>query len=256
MKLEEYRPAFTDIAPYYDTLMSFINYHAWVSYIEKILGLYSVTEKIILDLACGTGACLELWLERGYHVIGLDISLPMLYICRERLFHATKIPQGTIHLINGDIRNFVLARRVPVITCLYDSLNYLLSEADLVRCFKNVYDALDDHGLFIFDMNTVHSLREEWGNQTLHRQDEEIYSTWTNSFDTRTNVSSLRLTLNIKRNGREIVLKEFHQERGYPLSTVSTLLTQAGFHCRFFRHLTFVPAQESNIRVMGVAEKK
>jgi len=256
MKSEVFNQTFTDIAPYYDTLMSFVNYPAWVSYIETICALNSVKGKVILDLACGTGVCLMLWSQRGYNVIGLDISLPMLQVCREKISRAYDGANCEIQLINTDIRNFALARRVPIITCLYDSLNYLLSETDLMCCFKKVYEVLSDEGIFIFDMNTLHCLRDEWGNQTFHRQDGEIYSTWTNTFETSTNISSLRLTLNIRKNGRETTLKELHQERAYPLSTVAEFLTRAGFNCSFYGHLTFRPADERNLRVMGVAKKK
>jgi ubiquinone/menaquinone biosynthesis C-methylase UbiE len=74
MKSEAYKPAFTKIAPYYDTLMSFVNYPAWVTYIENILALYNIQEKRIFDLACGTGICLDLWSKKGYEVS---------YICKE-----------------------------------------------------------------------------------------------------------------------------------------------------------------------------
>lgn len=256
MKSEVCSRAFTDIAPYYDTLMSFINYRGWVTYIENILAFNTIRGKTVLDLACGTGVCMLLWLERGYHVIGLDRSLPMLEVCRQKLIRSAPRVHNNVYLINSDIRNFALARKVPIMTCLYDSLNYLLCEADLVSCFECVYDTLSDDGIFIFDMNTVHCLHDEWGNQTFHRQDGDIYSTWKNTFNTFSFISSLDLTLAIKKNGKETIIKEFHQERAYPLSTIRELLTNAGFDCSFYRHLTFTPAQERDLRVMGVATKK
>jgi SAM-dependent methyltransferase len=252
MKSEAYSRAFTTIAPYYDTLMSFVNYPAWVSYIERILELHNIRENLILDLACGTGVCLELWQKRGFKIIGLDKSLAMLEICKKRFLH---VNDSSITLINGDMCNFAIAKKVPIITSLYDSFNYLLTEEALLHCFQNVYNTLNDGGILIFDMNTVHCLRDEWGNSTFHRQDNDIYSVWSNSFDHETFISSLKITLNIQRNGKIITIKEFHQERAYPLQKIAQLLFEAGFEFNLYRHFTFDFAQRNNLRIMGVAKK-
>jgi SAM-dependent methyltransferase len=252
MKSEEFSQSFTTIAPYYDTLMSFVNYPSWVEYIERILTLYQRRERCIFDIACGTGVCLELWRERGYQVFGLDRSYAMLEICRKR-FQDRNL--GTIPLINGDMRMFSVNRRIPIITCLYDSLNYLLTEKELILCFANVYNALAKTGLFIFDMNTIHCLRDEWGNNTYFRQDGDINSVWTNQFNIETNISSLELILKIQQNGKYNTVREFHQERGYSLSMISHLLSNAGFKFSLYRHLTFNPAWEQDLRIMGIAEK-
>ena len=252
MKSEGYSQAFTVIAPHYDTLMSFINYPGWVSYIQTILTLNNVNERTILDLACGTGVCLELWWKKGYTVIGLDKSMAMLEVCKKRF---CQLSNGNVHLVNGDLRNFAFARKMPIVTCLYDSLNYLLSEEDILRCFRHVYEALDEKGMFIFDMNTVHCLRDEWGNSTFHREDGNIHSVWVNCFDPQRAISSLELTLHIRKDGTVYTIHESHQERGYPLSTIIDLLSQVGFEPSLYRHLTYVPAQESDLRTMGVARK-
>lgn len=251
MRSEEFSESFSDIAPYYDTLMSFVNYDAWVEYIERILTLHRKNGRLIFDLACGTGVCLELWYDCGYQVIGLDRSLSMLRVCKKR-FTDRKTDQ--IMLINGDMRNFAFKRPVPIVTCLYDSLNYLLYEEELVRCLQNVRKVLASDGLFIFDMNTIHCLRDEWGNNTYYRQDNNINSVWTNRFNTITNISSLELLLKIKENGAYATVREFHQERAYPLTTISHLLTNTGFRFCLYQHLTFNPACEQDIRIMGVAQ--
>lgn len=250
MKLEEYSEAFTAIGPYYDTLMSFVNYSSWILYIEKILELNRIKEKRLFDLACGTGVCLELWVKKGFRVIGLDKSLTMLRECKKR-FENFK----DVYIINGDMIELPVNIKIPIVTCLYDSLNYLLSEKDLARTFRNIYEILDENGIFIFDMNTIHCLRDEWGDNTYYRQDRNINSVWSNSFDRSTSISSLRITLKIKENGNIRTVKEYHRERGYPLSFISRLLSEAGFRASLYRHLTFKPAWENDLRIMGVARK-
>lgn len=254
MRLEGFSPPFTEIAPYYDRLMSFVNYPSWISYIERILIMNGINEKEILDLACGTGVCLELWVKKNYRVIGIDYSEAMLDVCRKR-FPLDILKNGVVQLIQGDLRNFTISRPIPIITCLYDSLNYLLTPEELLSCFRSVYNALKEKGIFIFDMNTIHALRDEWGNQTFHRKDGSLHSIWENSFDEKTFISSLKITLNVKEDGEITTIREFHQERAYTLEEIERLLHRAGFDCDMYRHLSFVPASESDIRIMGVARR-
>lgn len=254
MKSEDFSPSFTVIAPYYDRLMSFVNYRSWVNYIERIILLHRIDEKIILDIACGTGVCLELWMEKGYKVIGLDASESMLEIARAR-FPEEFFIEGRIKLIRGDLRDFSLDEKVPVITCLYDSLNYLLTPEELFNCFKTVHFNLKDSGLFIFDMNTIHALQIEWGNQRFERRDGPIHSIWNNTFDPNTRISTLKLVLNVYEDGKILTIKELHQERAYPLQEIKELVKSAGFDINLYRHLTFNPASEFDTRVMGVGVK-
>jgi len=250
MKSEDYSPPFTKIGPYYDKLMSFVNYPLWITYIEKILALNDIRDKEILDLACGTGICLELWAKKGYKVTGIDASPDMLEISRKRL-----ILYPDAQVIADDMRDFKLASPVSIITCLYDSCNYLLTDVELYSCFKCVYDNLLKNGIFIFDMNTIHALEDEWGNQAFTRKDNSIYSTWSNTYDPQNRISTLKLTLNIYENGSEIVLRESHQERGYSLAAIGSLLNRTGFLFSLFQHMTFNPASENDTRIMGVALK-
>lgn len=255
MKSEDFNAPFTTIAPYYDHLMSFVNYRSWVNHIERIILMHNINEKIIFDIACGTGVCLELWLEKGYKVIGLDASEAMLEVCKKR-FPAESYRTGKVRLIKGDLRNFSLDERIPVITCLYDSLNYLLSSEELLSCFKSVYNSLTNNGLFIFDMNTIHALQIEWGNQIFERRDGPIHSIWDNTFDSKTRMSTLKLTLNVYEDGKLITLKELHQERAYSLEEIKSLIESVNFDIKLYRHLTFNPACEFDSRILGVANKR
>ncbi len=254
MRLEGFSPPFTEIAPYYDRIMSFVNYPAWISYIERILQINGIKENNLLDLACGTGTCLLMWYRRGYRVIGLDSSKGMLEVCRKK-FPLAAIEDGLVQLIYGDLRNFSLPNPVPIITCLYDSLNYLLTKEELLSCFRSVYKNLSRKGIFIFDMNTIHALQDEWGNQTFERNDGPIHSIWANSFDPVTHISSLRLTINVKDQKGVLTFREFHQERAYPLAEIREMASLIGFQVSLYRHLSFNPASERDIRIMGVARK-
>ncbi len=254
MRLEGFDQPFTRIAPYYDRIMSFVNYRSWVSYIERIIFMRNIKEKTITDIACGTGVCLELWLNKGYRVIGLDASEAMLAVCRNR-FAKEVLANGKVKLVSGDLRSFSLEEKVPVITCLYDSLNYLLNSDELLDCFKSVHTNLKTDGLFIFDMNTIHALQDEWGNQVFERHDGPIHSVWDNSFDPLSRISTLKLTVNVIESSGAVTIKEVHQEKAYSLDEIRSICRSAGFETSLYRHLTFNPANEFDTRILGVATK-
>jgi SAM-dependent methyltransferase len=253
MKSEDFDPPFSRISTYYDRLMSFVNYPSWIAYIEKILIVNRIPDRDIFDLGCGTGVCLEIWLKKGYRVAGLDGSTEMARICQERLIPYRGAAEAPIMV--GDMRNFALPQPVPVVTSLYDTLNYLLVEPDLAACYRAVYDNIKPGGIFIFDMNTTHALRDEWGNNVFRRRDEDIFSIWDNTFDLATSISTLRITLEVNDGDRPVTLREIHRERAYPLATIQDLLHKTGFQANLYRHLTFQPASESDVRIMAVCRK-
>jgi SAM-dependent methyltransferase len=253
MKSEDFDPPFSRIATYYDRLMSFVNYPLWIAYIEKILLANRIPDRDIFDLGCGTGVCLEIWLKKGYRVAGLDGSTEMVRICQDRL--APQRGAAEAPILVGDMRNFSLQQPVPVVTSLYDSLNYLLVESDLAACYRAVYANLRPGGIFIFDMNTTHALRDEWGNNVYRRRDEDIFSVWDNTFDPATGISTLRITLEVNEGDRPVTVREIHQERAYPLATIQDLLIKTGYQADLYRHLTFQPASESDVRIMAVCRK-
>ncbi|MCZ9353805.1 class I SAM-dependent methyltransferase [Streptomyces mutabilis] len=79
----------------------------------------------VLDVACGTGGHLDPFGELIGHVEGVDLSEPMLAIARQ------KHPGVALHL--GDMRDFRLGRVFDVVTCLFASIGYVRSAAELDR---------------------------------------------------------------------------------------------------------------------------
>ncbi len=244
-----YRVApFTEFASYYDDFMlKCVNYGDWVKYIEKIFKNFKTKPKTILDLACGTGIPTLLLAKRGYHMIGVDRAQAMLEILKK------KSKGYNITTYQADIRNFSLPELVDAGICLYDSINYLLTEEDLINCFQCVRAALKKNGLFIFDMNTEYGLSVFWGTRETIREAGNVHSIWHNSYDNKTKISTLYLTCYIK--GEDHSFEEVHEERGYELPYIQQLLQKCGFSdVEFFHHGTFSPPTELTVRVMVVTK--
>jgi|UniRef100_A0A7C6EBP4 predicted TPR repeat methyltransferase len=239
---------FTDFAPYYDSFMlKCVDYEGWVKYIEKIFKQFKFKPKTILDLACGTGIPTILLAKRGYQMIGVDRAKAMLEILKK------KSKGYNIITYEADIRDFTLPEPADACICLYDSINYLLTEEDLEQCFKCVRRGVKKGGLFIFDMNTIYGLKVFWGNRESVREAGNVNSVWHNTYDETTAISTLYLTCQVKDENRTFL--EIHKERAYDLPLIQKLLFDCGFSLvNFYHHGTFIPPTPFSVRVMVVAK--
>ena len=67
------------LAPYYDEWNAEIDYAAWADGVEAFFRKNENGKvRDVLDLACGTGRLSWLLAEKGYEVIGADLSSDML----------------------------------------------------------------------------------------------------------------------------------------------------------------------------------
>lgn len=111
--------------------------------------------KSVLDLCCGTGQLAVHFLDKGYRVVGLDLSEHMLRYARENARQYIESGQATF--VQGDASDFTLDERFGLVVSTFDSLNHLENEQALRRCCQCVYAVSD--GYFIFDLNTRLGLR-------------------------------------------------------------------------------------------------
>ncbi|WP_254151008.1 class I SAM-dependent methyltransferase [Candidatus Chloroploca mongolica] len=197
-------------------------------YLREILALHPVQGRRLLDLACGTGTLAFLMAERGWSVVGVDSSAAMLAMAAERV---AENPGATVQFLQGDMRT--LAGAVPpaafdLVTCTYDSLNYMLTHDDLAACFASAALALAPGGLYVADMNTRHFLEFAWGTCAIHEQSGYVQLERSH-FEPTSSISTMLLTgfLGDETSGYER-FDELHVERAYPPDEVAALFKRAG----------------------------
>jgi len=112
----------------------------------------------ILDLCCGTGQIAGRLAELGYEVTGLDGSAAMLSFARHNAPAA--------RFLQADVRNFTLPEGTgpfDLVVSSFDSLNHILTLAELNQVFRNVERSLTPGGLFsstsTVKMRTTSSVR-------------------------------------------------------------------------------------------------
>lgn len=244
------RRAYSSISPYYDELMVDVEYEHWVDYVVRLLERVGIHPKGVLDLACGTGTTTLLLAQKGFQPIGVDNALGMLEIAREKVRETGK----EIPFIEQDMRTLHVDEPVELVTCFFDSINYMLEEDDLLATFQAVFDALRDGGVFLFDVNTEQAL------STLEpvyvREEGRVTSIWRNSYHRKDMTVTLNLTVFVKEGDIYRRCTETHQERAWTEKALRHALNKAGFRrTTFYKHLTFLPPDKEANRLMVVAEK-
>lgn len=107
-----------------------------------------------LDVACGTGVLANRMAQiKRAKVDAFDISPAMISLAKKKSKRA--------HFFVADMIGFKIASRYDLITCLYDSVNCLEGLDKWERFFRNVYNALKNGGVFIFDYNNLKA-KKNW----------------------------------------------------------------------------------------------
>ncbi|NLX37875.1 MAG: class I SAM-dependent methyltransferase [Chloroflexi bacterium] len=224
-----------------------------IGYLEELLERFPPPGKRWLDLACGTGTVGVSLARRGYQVTGIDGSEQMLAEARRKAEAAGVEAIWMQH----DMREFTLPERCNVATCLYDSLNYMLTSDDLSAVFGQVARALTRGGLFFFDMNTAFALETFWGGQAYFDDQGDLAV----AFNTRYSPSRRQTTVTVtwferdRATGLYSKSSERHTEQAYPPEHVSTLLVDAGFEVlAMYDCFSLRPPHEETSRILWVAK--
>lgn len=244
--------AYTSFAQVYDLFMDDVPYEEWSSRICELLKLHNIHDGILLELGCGTGKLTRLLAEAGYDMIGLDNSADMLEIARE------KEVEGQILYLLQDMREFELYGTVRAIYSACDSMNYLLSEEDLLAVFQLVNNYLDPGGLFLFDMNTTYKYEELLKDATFAENRSEGSFIWENDYDRDSGINEYALTLFIKEDETHFCrFQETHYQKSYPLAVIQNLLKEAGMEfLAAYDAYTEQPLQENSERMLIVAREQ
>lgn len=229
----------------------------FAQYLNEVIQRHPMTGGRVLDMACGTGTLALILADEGRHVLGVDASEAMLAQAQAKAANADLA--GRVAFMHGDMRD--LCGLVPpglfdLVTCTYDSLNYLLREADLLSCLRSVAYVLRDNGLFVGDMNTRYFLEYDWGSYEVQEQSGYVQISHS-VFEPATATVTMHLTgfVGDDEHGYER-FDEAHQERAYPNDTVAALIAQAGLELEaVYDCFTFDPPSERSQRVAWVARK-
>ncbi|HHX64178.1 MAG TPA: class I SAM-dependent methyltransferase [Chloroflexi bacterium] len=110
----------------------------------------------VLELGCGTGRILIPTAEAGVNITGIDLSDEMLDIARRRVAELEPDVQSRITLIQGDMRQFDIDRRFPLITIPFRAFMHLLTVDDQKQALHTIHRHLEPDGRLILNIFDPH----------------------------------------------------------------------------------------------------
>lgn len=206
----------------YDELMDNSLFLKWKDYTIKHI---PDKESSILELGCGNGELGILLKKSGYENEGLDLSTEMLTIAKKKQEEAeVKFP-----LIHSDMRDLTDFGSYDGIISFCDTLCYLPSPKDLKVVFNEVYEHLNQDGIFLFDVFTTDYIKTLDG-YSYHDEIPELVFVWDSYKGVHDHSIEHELSFfeelddgNYERHD------ELHEERTYPLDFYLDELKEAGF---------------------------
>ena len=137
---------FGKYASFYDSFYQDKAYEAECDFLELMFKRYTFKPpKTILDLGCGTGGHSVILARRGYQVIGIDRSVEMLGLARQ------KEGAQNVAFCHGDIRNLKLEQTFDVVISMFAVMSYMTTNEDLMAAFHTARLHLNAGCIFVFD---------------------------------------------------------------------------------------------------------
>ena len=247
-------PIYDQYADVYDASGQIAFSIKMIPYLDDLLQRHPPPGHSMLDLACGTGTVALGFAQQGWKVYGVDASSRMLAQARGKA-------EGTACLITlsqQDMRHFVLAHQVALVTCLYDSLNYMVTLSDLQQVIRQVAAVLLPGGVFMADMNTQESLEHVWGDKTLFVENDDLVLIMRSGYNRDTHRSTLHIVGFVRQeDGSYSRFDEHHTEVDYARAEVRAALEAAGLQVEgAYDCFSFDLVDERTRRIMWVARKR
>jgi len=265
-----------EYAPFYDGSGQLRFAVLMGQYLRELLDRHPVIGRRALDVACGTGTLALLLAEDGWDVTGLDSSAAMLDQADAKAENMATC--GSVTFVQGDMRELriehvelkpelatdrsvaqfsILNSQFNLVTCVYDSLNYLLEERELAACFAGMARVLAPGGLLVADMNTRYFLEYDWGTCEVIEQ-AGLVQVSQSYFDPAAECSTMVLSCFAGDDRRGYTrFDETHIERAYAPDVVERLLRSAGLELEaLYDCFTFQPITERTQRFAWVARKR
>ena len=218
--------AYEYLAQCYDQFTEDVNYQRWADYVEKHFARSKLPIRTVLDLACGTGSLTLLLAQRGYEMIGADLSEEMLAQAAEK---CRGIGDPEPIFLHQAMEELDLYGTIDACVCCLDSVNYVTRPRKLARAFQRVHTFLMPGGLFLFDINTPDKLRGLDG-QIFLDENEDSYCVWRADYSPRRRICTYGMDIfQLEESGLWSRWEEVHEEFAYEPAELEDLLRQAGF---------------------------
>ena len=239
---------------FYDALTANVSYDTVAQVLGSLLTRYGKGRGLLLDLACGTGSVSVRLAEKGYEVIGVDLSPEMLSEAQNKAYSAGQ----NILFLCQDMTALDLYGTVDAAVCTLDGLCHLPDEDSLSATLQKVSLFMNPGGVFLFDVNSVYKHRAVLGNNTFVYDTDDVYCVWQNTLlsDGVTVQMDLDFFEPVSDAGDYVRQSERFTERAYPRETLEAMLKKAGFTVLdVFDGYSGKPAHDTSERLLFAVRK-
>lgn len=243
--------AYDHIAAWYDALNTEADYDALARVVVEKLRIHGVKEGLVADLGCGTGE-LTLRLHRaGYEMIGIDLSVEMLSVFRDKLAESGE----EVLLLCQNLAQLDLFGTIRAAVSSFDTFNHLPPDA-LKKVLERTALFLEPGGLLVFDVNTPYKHRHILANKhyTIDVADEPgVVCHWQNTTDDATGTTQICLALH--QDGQTVAEERF-AEYSHTGAFLEAQLQACGMAVlEVLDGERFGPLQSTSQRALYVAQK-
>ncbi len=123
--------------------------------------LYNYEIKTLLDVGCGRGELMEKFQKFGIACDGIDLSDMMVQKAKEKGLSAE---HKSICEVN---------KKYDAVVSVFDVLNFV-SPDELEGFINCVYEVLNDDGIFVFDINTLHGFSNV-AEGTMTQEEDDMF---------------------------------------------------------------------------------
>ncbi|MEO9885662.1 MAG: class I SAM-dependent methyltransferase [Balneola sp.] len=244
------------LAPLYDKLMEDVDYESWADYIDELIQEHFPECERVLELACGTGSVAISLDELGYYsILATDLSPQMIEIaCKKASNLESDVEFSTLNFLNIDLKE-----EFDVIFSVFDSVNYLSSEQEILKMLSECEKVLQPNGLLIFDFSTPRNSLEAvdyLNNEEAEVKDLRFFRT--SVYDANQKIHTNTFEIEQLSADKKTILnrsEEVHQQRIYTLEEMLSILKQTRYHLvAKYGDFDLIDADENSARITLVLQ--
>lgn len=207
------KDTFKYLAGYYDSMMSHIDYERWLIVSTMIAELCPDENFEHLDIGSGTGELVKLLREYGWRSYGIDLSHAML--------STSRASSEDLPVAQANMTALPFGESFHYLTCIFDSLNFLLESTDFERAFRSMRDSMTDDGVIYFDVITERMVLEHYADRDWVDTNGKSEMSWSGVYDVNSRI--IKNSIRIDGGDESIVC-----ERVYTESDIRSALEKVG----------------------------
>lgn len=187
-----------------------------VDFIRDVFRHYSGRDlRSALDIACGPGYHARAFAQQGVRAVGLDLRGEMLKFASDQ----AEAEGASVEWIEADMRYVKLAEPVDAAISMFDGIDALQTNADLIAHFRCMADNLTPGGIYLLDIShPAETSYEVYGRYQYHGERDGVaidifWATNRPQFDYVTGTATVEIEMRINDHGKEFVIHDSAQER-------------------------------------------